>query len=118
MSGPKSNLWSASSCKGNIFPFAILFPRQIQVILFSAALANIDSLLQFSFDIMLFIVCSSRHQCIDYITVGSLHLSPDVFLLQEKLAKSIHYLISKEDQVRTQISDLDVLIKQTEVRDC
>ncbi|CAL8331216.1 unnamed protein product, partial [Arctogadus glacialis] len=35
-------------------------------------------------------------------------------ILKEKLAKSIHYLISKEDQVRTQISDLDVLIKQTE----
>ncbi|XP_076859599.1 E3 ubiquitin-protein ligase TRIM36 isoform X5 [Brachyhypopomus gauderio] len=35
-------------------------------------------------------------------------------ILKEKLAKSIHYLISKEDQVRTQISELDVLIRQTE----
>ncbi|XP_067270727.1 E3 ubiquitin-protein ligase TRIM36 isoform X2 [Pseudorasbora parva] len=35
-------------------------------------------------------------------------------ILKEKLAKSIHYLISKEDQVRTQISDLEVLINHTE----
>lgn len=35
---------------------------------------------------------------------------------QEKLAKSIHYLISKEDQVRTQITGLQQLISQTEVR--
>ncbi|KAM8886510.1 E3 ubiquitin-protein ligase TRIM36 isoform 1-T1 [Spinachia spinachia] len=35
-------------------------------------------------------------------------------ILKEKLAKSIHYLISKEDQVRTQITDLEVLINQTE----
>uniref|UniRef100_A0A668AKI3 Tripartite motif containing 36 n=1 Tax=Myripristis murdjan TaxID=586833 RepID=A0A668AKI3_9TELE len=35
-------------------------------------------------------------------------------ILKEKLAKSIHYLISKEDQVRTQITELDVLINQTE----
>ncbi|XP_048099422.1 E3 ubiquitin-protein ligase TRIM36 isoform X5 [Alosa alosa] len=35
-------------------------------------------------------------------------------ILKEKLSKSIHYLISKEDQVRTQISDLEVLIHQTE----
>lgn len=35
---------------------------------------------------------------------------------QEKLSKSIHYLISKEEQVRTQISELDVMIRQTEVR--
>lgn len=36
---------------------------------------------------------------------------------QEKLAKSIHYLISKEDQVRTQITELEVLINKTEVRE-
>ncbi|XP_053182194.1 E3 ubiquitin-protein ligase TRIM36 [Scomber japonicus] len=35
-------------------------------------------------------------------------------ILKEKLAKSIHYLISKEDQVRTQITELDLLISQTE----
>uniref|UniRef100_A0A3P9PZC9 Tripartite motif containing 36 n=1 Tax=Poecilia reticulata TaxID=8081 RepID=A0A3P9PZC9_POERE len=35
-------------------------------------------------------------------------------ILKEKLAKSIHYLISKEDQVRTQITELDRLISQTE----
>uniref|UniRef100_A0A8C2EXR1 Tripartite motif containing 36 n=1 Tax=Cyprinus carpio TaxID=7962 RepID=A0A8C2EXR1_CYPCA len=35
-------------------------------------------------------------------------------ILKEKLSKSIHYLISKEDQVRTQISELDVLIHHTE----
>ncbi|KAI1900235.1 hypothetical protein AGOR_G00047910 [Albula goreensis] len=35
-------------------------------------------------------------------------------ILKEKLSKSIHYLISKEDQVRTQISELEVLINQTE----
>uniref|UniRef100_A0A8C9XZX3 Tripartite motif containing 36 n=1 Tax=Sander lucioperca TaxID=283035 RepID=A0A8C9XZX3_SANLU len=35
-------------------------------------------------------------------------------ILKEKLAKSIHYLISKEDQVRTQITELDLLINQTE----
>lgn len=38
------------------------------------------------------------------------------FSHQEKLAKSIHYLISKEDQVRTQITGLEQLISQTEVR--
>lgn len=37
------------------------------------------------------------------------------FSHQEKLAKSIHYLISKEDQVRTQITGLEQLISQTEV---
>ncbi|XP_035235771.1 E3 ubiquitin-protein ligase TRIM36 isoform X1 [Anguilla anguilla] len=35
-------------------------------------------------------------------------------ILKEKLSKSIHYLISKEDKVRTQISELEVLISQTE----
>ncbi|XP_056145217.1 E3 ubiquitin-protein ligase TRIM36 [Lampris incognitus] len=35
-------------------------------------------------------------------------------ILKEKLAKSIHYLISKEDQVRIQITELDLLINQTE----
>ncbi|KAJ8262730.1 hypothetical protein COCON_G00151870 [Conger conger] len=35
-------------------------------------------------------------------------------ILKEKLSKSIHYLISKEDKVRTQISELQVLINQTE----
>uniref|UniRef100_A0A3P9LFC0 Tripartite motif containing 36 n=1 Tax=Oryzias latipes TaxID=8090 RepID=A0A3P9LFC0_ORYLA len=35
-------------------------------------------------------------------------------ILKEKLAKSIHYLISKEDQVRTQITELELLISQTE----
>ncbi|XP_028851406.1 E3 ubiquitin-protein ligase TRIM36 isoform X2 [Denticeps clupeoides] len=35
-------------------------------------------------------------------------------ILKEKLSKSIHYLISKEDQVRTQISEIEVLIHQTE----
>ncbi|TNN55924.1 E3 ubiquitin-protein ligase TRIM36 [Liparis tanakae] len=35
-------------------------------------------------------------------------------ILKEKLAKSIHYLISKEDQVRTQITDLELLVNQTE----
>ncbi|KAM9546378.1 E3 ubiquitin-protein ligase TRIM36 isoform 2-T2 [Salvelinus alpinus] len=35
-------------------------------------------------------------------------------ILKEKLSKSIHYLISKEDQVRTQISNLEVLINETE----
>uniref|UniRef100_A0A669D5C1 Tripartite motif containing 36 n=1 Tax=Oreochromis niloticus TaxID=8128 RepID=A0A669D5C1_ORENI len=35
-------------------------------------------------------------------------------ILKEKLAKSIHYLISKEDQVRTQITELEVLINKTE----
>ncbi|XP_059360370.1 E3 ubiquitin-protein ligase TRIM36-like isoform X3 [Carassius carassius] len=35
-------------------------------------------------------------------------------ILKEKLSKSIHYLISKEDQVRTQISELEVLICDTE----
>uniref|UniRef100_A0AAQ5Z6I2 RING-type E3 ubiquitin transferase n=1 Tax=Amphiprion ocellaris TaxID=80972 RepID=A0AAQ5Z6I2_AMPOC len=35
-------------------------------------------------------------------------------ILKEKLAKSIHYLISKEDQVRTQITELEQLINQTE----
>lgn len=39
-----------------------------------------------------------------------------IFFHQEKLAKSIHYLISKEDQVRSQITELEVLINQTEVR--
>uniref|UniRef100_A0A665VQH8 Tripartite motif containing 36 n=1 Tax=Echeneis naucrates TaxID=173247 RepID=A0A665VQH8_ECHNA len=38
-------------------------------------------------------------------------------ILKEKLAKSIHYLISKEDQVRTQITELEVLISETEVRE-
>lgn len=41
----------------------------------------------------------------------------DLFSHQEKLAKSIHYLISKEDQVRIQITELEVLISQTEVRE-
>lgn len=41
----------------------------------------------------------------------------DLFSHQEKLAKSIHYLISKEDQVRTQITELELLINQTEVRE-
>ncbi|XP_077456861.1 E3 ubiquitin-protein ligase TRIM36 isoform X6 [Stigmatopora argus] len=35
-------------------------------------------------------------------------------ILKEKLAKSIHYLISKEDQVRTQITGLEQLVSQTE----
>uniref|UniRef100_A0A7N8XSQ0 Tripartite motif containing 36 n=1 Tax=Mastacembelus armatus TaxID=205130 RepID=A0A7N8XSQ0_9TELE len=35
-------------------------------------------------------------------------------ILKEKLAKSIHYLISKEDQVRTQITELELLINQTQ----
>ncbi|XP_077377202.1 E3 ubiquitin-protein ligase TRIM36 isoform X5 [Festucalex cinctus] len=35
-------------------------------------------------------------------------------ILKEKLAKSIHYLISKEDQVRAQITGLEQLISQTE----
>ncbi|XP_056275355.1 E3 ubiquitin-protein ligase TRIM36 isoform X2 [Pseudoliparis swirei] len=35
-------------------------------------------------------------------------------ILKEKLAKSIHYLISKEDQVRTQITGLELLVNQTE----
>ncbi|XP_074493828.1 E3 ubiquitin-protein ligase TRIM36 isoform X3 [Sebastes fasciatus] len=35
-------------------------------------------------------------------------------ILKEKLAKSIHYLISKEDQVRTQITDIEQLVNQTE----
>eukprot|EP00066_Takifugu_rubripes_P024610 XP_011613876.1 PREDICTED: E3 ubiquitin-protein ligase TRIM36 [Takifugu rubripes] len=35
-------------------------------------------------------------------------------ILKEKLAKSIHYLISKEDQVRTQITGLEQLISRTE----
>nr|XP_057926753.1 E3 ubiquitin-protein ligase TRIM36 isoform X5 [Doryrhamphus excisus] len=35
-------------------------------------------------------------------------------ILKEKLAKSIHYLISKEDQVRSQITGLERLINQTE----
>uniref|UniRef100_A0A1A8JGJ9 Tripartite motif-containing 36 n=1 Tax=Nothobranchius kuhntae TaxID=321403 RepID=A0A1A8JGJ9_NOTKU len=35
-------------------------------------------------------------------------------ILKEKLAKSIHYLISKEDRVRTQITDLERLINLTE----
>ncbi|XP_026855532.2 E3 ubiquitin-protein ligase TRIM36 isoform X1 [Electrophorus electricus] len=35
-------------------------------------------------------------------------------ILKEKLSKSIHFLISKEDQVRTQISELEVLIRHTE----
>uniref|UniRef100_A0AAQ6IIP8 RING-type E3 ubiquitin transferase n=1 Tax=Anabas testudineus TaxID=64144 RepID=A0AAQ6IIP8_ANATE len=35
-------------------------------------------------------------------------------ILKEKLAKSIHYLISKEDRVRTQITELELLISQTE----
>ncbi|XP_045081569.1 E3 ubiquitin-protein ligase TRIM36-like isoform X3 [Coregonus clupeaformis] len=35
-------------------------------------------------------------------------------ILKEKLSKSIHYLISKEDQVRTQISHMEVLINETE----
>ncbi|XP_061673975.1 E3 ubiquitin-protein ligase TRIM36 [Syngnathoides biaculeatus] len=35
-------------------------------------------------------------------------------ILKEKLAKSIHYLISKEDQVRTQITGLEQLISETE----
>lgn len=42
--------------------------------------------------------------------------SDGLFCQQEKLSKSIHYLISKEDQVRTQISELEVLISHTEVR--
>lgn len=47
---------------------------------------------------------------------NSLTSNAAVFSLQEKLAKSIHYLISKEDQVRTQITELEQLISQTEVR--
>uniref|UniRef100_A0A672MRX1 RING-type E3 ubiquitin transferase n=1 Tax=Sinocyclocheilus grahami TaxID=75366 RepID=A0A672MRX1_SINGR len=35
-------------------------------------------------------------------------------ILKEKLSKSIHYLISKEDQVRTQISELEVMMRHTE----
>nr|XP_046205947.1 E3 ubiquitin-protein ligase TRIM36-like isoform X4 [Oncorhynchus gorbuscha] len=35
-------------------------------------------------------------------------------ILKEKLSKAIHYLISKEDQVKTQISHLEVLINETE----
>ncbi|MGH0178688.1 UNVERIFIED_CONTAM: hypothetical protein FKN15_078322 [Acipenser sinensis] len=35
-------------------------------------------------------------------------------LLKEKLSRSIHYLISKEDQVKTQISELDELITHTQ----
>ncbi|KAG1928825.1 E3 ubiquitin-protein ligase TRIM36 isoform X2 [Pimephales promelas] len=35
-------------------------------------------------------------------------------ILKEKLSKSIHYLISKEDQVRTQISELETMINRTE----
>ncbi|XP_068613980.1 E3 ubiquitin-protein ligase TRIM36-like [Brachionichthys hirsutus] len=35
-------------------------------------------------------------------------------ILKEKLSKSIHYLISKEDRVRAQITDLELLISQTE----
>ncbi|XP_029617963.1 E3 ubiquitin-protein ligase TRIM36 isoform X1 [Salmo trutta] len=35
-------------------------------------------------------------------------------ILKEKLSKAINYLISKEDQVKTQISHLEVLINETE----
>uniref|UniRef100_A0A671R1M4 E3 ubiquitin-protein ligase TRIM36-like n=1 Tax=Sinocyclocheilus anshuiensis TaxID=1608454 RepID=A0A671R1M4_9TELE len=35
-------------------------------------------------------------------------------ILKDKLSKSIHYLISKEDQVRTQISELEVMMRHTE----
>uniref|UniRef100_A0A672M434 E3 ubiquitin-protein ligase TRIM36-like n=1 Tax=Sinocyclocheilus grahami TaxID=75366 RepID=A0A672M434_SINGR len=35
-------------------------------------------------------------------------------ILKEKLSKSIHYLISKEDQVRTQISELEEMMRHTE----
>ncbi|XP_034026371.1 E3 ubiquitin-protein ligase TRIM36 isoform X4 [Thalassophryne amazonica] len=35
-------------------------------------------------------------------------------ILKEKLAKSIHYLISKEGKVRSQITNLELLISQTE----
>ena len=50
-------------------------------------------------------------------SLNSLLYAADLFSQQEKLAKSIHYLISKEDQVRTQITDLELLISQTEVRE-
>uniref|UniRef100_UPI003D77A893 E3 ubiquitin-protein ligase TRIM36 isoform 1 n=1 Tax=Danio rerio TaxID=7955 RepID=UPI003D77A893 len=35
-------------------------------------------------------------------------------ILKEKLSKSIHYLISKEEQVRTQITALELLMRSTE----
>lgn len=34
---------------------------------------------------------------------------------QEKLSKDIDYLIGKESQVKSQISELNLLIKETEV---
>lgn len=36
---------------------------------------------------------------------------------QEKLSKDIDYLIGKESQVKSQISELDLLMKETEVCD-
>lgn len=37
-------------------------------------------------------------------------------LQQEKLSKDIEYLISKESQVKAHITQLDLLLKETEVR--
>lgn len=56
--------------------------------------------------------------CCGGLSVGCVKVCLSVygFCLQEKLAKSIHYLISKEDQVRTQITELELLISQTQVR--
>lgn len=39
-----------------------------------------------------------------------------VLLQQEKLSKDIEYLISKESQVKAHITQLDLLLKETEVR--
>lgn len=36
---------------------------------------------------------------------------------QEKLSKDIDYLIGKESQVKSQISELNLLMKETEVSD-
>lgn len=57
-------------------------------------------------------VCASEFQDFMKLTL----CAADLLFHQEKLAKSIHYLISKEDQVRTQITGLELLVNQTEVR--
>lgn len=69
--------------------------------------------------VLWFRVCACARACV--LLLSDHKTSPvnaaDLLSHQEKLAKSIHYLISKEDQVRTQITELEVLISQTEVRE-
>lgn len=61
------------------------------------------------------VLCHPSTDNVVLLQYKTFKIVPLIFSHQEKLAKSIHFLISKEDRVRTQISELDLLINQTEV---